>query len=685
VKTQNSAVDGLQSADNALLIDRLGNEFEDAWATGVPVRIEEYLARVAPELRPALLNELLGIEAFHLRRRGDALPIAEYRQRFPELPESVLNSIAGVADAPSVADARDIATVLDVAEPSHLSHAAEPPTRVGDFELIEEIAQGGMGVVFRARDVVLDREVAVKILRDRFPADSDIARRFLEEARITGQLQHPGIPPIHQVGTLPDGRPFLAMKLIKGRTLANLLAEDSKRPSWDFQASVATMPLGELLQDATADRGRFIMVFEQICQAVAYAHARQVIHRDLKPQNIMVGAFGEVQVMDWGLAKVLGEGEERPNQAGEATGTVTAIRTGRDPDSETQAGSLLGTPAYMSPEQAGGEIDKLGPPTDVFGLGAILCEILTGRPPYVGEDAESIRLQAVRGRLEESFTLLDACDNMLVPLAKRCLAVEPADRPADAAAVAAEVAGMRTAAQERARQAEMESAAAAARETEQRKRRRGWQAVTAVGLVILLAVTTASLIAAHVFRRQRDRIDTALTAETKAHEAEKQARERAMATLRVMSDELVENQLAQRPDLTDENKEFLRTIIEHFEALAAITGDDVESRAIRAEGYFRVGIMRARLGELKEAEATQAKALALFRELAREFPSRSLFQQQVAWSLGNLSVTQTHRGQFGDAENSLVEALAIRRRLAADAPPGRREPAEPGCQPQQSQ
>src|SRR5271166_4920054 len=163
-----------------------------------------------------------------------------------------------------------------------LIHAASPP----GYELCEEIGHGGMGVVYRARDVALDRDVAVKVLSERYPAESPAAQRFLSEARITGQLQHPGIPAVHQVGALVDGRPFLAMKLIKGSTLEELLKARA---------------------DSAAERGRLLAIFEAVCQAVGYAHAHRVIHRDLKPANVMVGAFGEVQVMDWGLAKVLSE------------------------------------------------------------------------------------------------------------------------------------------------------------------------------------------------------------------------------------------------------------------------------------------------------------------------------------------------------------------------------------------
>ncbi len=189
-----------------------------------------------------------------------------------------------------------------------LADALAPPVSAGRYELGGEIARGGMGVVYRATDTAFAREVAVKVLLDKFGAGSGAARRFADEARITGQLQHPAIPPVHDVGTLPDGRPFLAMKLIKGDSLDDLL---KARP------------------DPSAERGRFVAAFEQVCQAVAYAHAHQVIHRDLKPANVMVGNFGEVQVMDWGLAKVLGTREAEAADPDETSGG-TAIQSLRE-------------------------------------------------------------------------------------------------------------------------------------------------------------------------------------------------------------------------------------------------------------------------------------------------------------------------------------------------------------------
>ena len=148
------------------------------------------------------------------------------------------------------------------------------------YRLVDQLAQGGMGVIYRAIDTVLDQEVAVKVLQSKYADNPDAVRRFLEEAMITGQLQHPGVPDVHDLGTLPDVGHFLAMKLIKGRTLESRLADPS--------------PKGE----------NFVAIFEQICQTGGYAHAHSVIHRDLKPANIMVGAFGEVQVMDWGSPSI---------------------------------------------------------------------------------------------------------------------------------------------------------------------------------------------------------------------------------------------------------------------------------------------------------------------------------------------------------------------------------------------
>src|SRR5262249_17983313 len=272
--------------------------------------------------------------------------------------------------------------------------------------------------------------------------------------------------------TLPDGRPFLAMKLIKGDTLDSILKEQSApasriggHPSPFEQAAHASFDRLETFLRP----GRLLAIFEQVAQAVGDAHSNGVIHRDLKAANIMVGKSGEVQVMDWGLAKLLGD--DRPTEPRpDAVTRGTEIRSLRDSGEATQAGSLLGTPAYMPPEQAIGAVAQVDKRSDVFGLGGILCVILTGQPPYLGADSESTRQLAARAKLEDCFARLDGCgaEPELVALAKRCLAAEKDDRPADAGEVARAVANLRADAERRARQAEMDRARAEVQATEER-------------------------------------------------------------------------------------------------------------------------------------------------------------------------------------------------------------------------
>jgi tetratricopeptide (TPR) repeat protein len=356
--------------------------------------------------------------------------------------------------------------------------------RVGPtgFELLDIVGRGGMGVVHRALDFSLGREVAVKVLQDHFPANSEVAARFVEEARITGQLQHPGIPPVYQVGKFPDGRPFLAMKLVRGRTL---------------EARLADGPFPDPLP-----------VFEAVAQAVGFAHSQGVIHRDLKPANVMVGTFGEVQVMDWGLAKVLGE---RPRVSGPSSDTrLAATRSGALPDPAlTEVGSAIGTPAYMPPEQANGHLDRVDRRSDVFGLGAVLCALLTGKPPFDGASAVSVRENAMRGNAGPALDRLDACGAPadVVALCKRCLALDPAERPADGDEVAKAVARIRAAADDRAKRAEQDKLAAEIRAAEQEKRRRVIRRAELAGALVLAigAVgTSIGLLRANAARHDAD-------------------------------------------------------------------------------------------------------------------------------------------------------------------------------------
>jgi serine/threonine protein kinase len=234
-----------------------------------------------------------------------------------------------------------------------LREGADVPDFAGTrYRLLERIARGGMGVVYAAEDQMLARRVALKVLDVSIP-DSDFGHRLNREARVLARLEHPGIVPVHDVGTLADGRVFYAMKFVEGQRL-------------DLHIdSVPSLP----------DRLR---LFLRICDAVAFAHARGVLHRDLKPSNVMVGAFGEVLVMDWGLAKIVRDSASSETSA-DPGATIFQMSNANSSETEsTQAtavtghGTVLGTPGYMSPEQARGDIAQLDQRSDIFSLGALL-------------------------------------------------------------------------------------------------------------------------------------------------------------------------------------------------------------------------------------------------------------------------------------------------------------------------
>jgi eukaryotic-like serine/threonine-protein kinase len=253
--------------------------------------------------------------------------------------------------------------------------------RAPGYTILGVVAHSGMSTIYRARDLSMDRDVAMKVLRPWVKPE-----RLLFETQVTAQLEHPGIVPVYNLGLLSDGRPFLVMALIKGDTLAHLQRE----------------PLA-------ANRAAFLAVFERVCETVAHAHTHRVIHRNLRPSKVMLGASGEVYVLGWGLAGVIAE-YEPPVRA--------------DPK------NFIGTAAYMPPEQARGETADAR--SDVFGLGGLLCAILTGQPSFTDRTVRELLQRSAGGDLTETFARLDTCgaDPELIALAKRCLSPKPDDRPA---------------------------------------------------------------------------------------------------------------------------------------------------------------------------------------------------------------------------------------------------------------
>jgi serine/threonine-protein kinase len=431
----------------------------------------------------------------------------------PPAPTGLIGGVPTVPSTPPLEQGPHHGPIIPQTLPESdlLQEGNRPGERIGRYEVFGEIGRGGMGAVLRGRDPDLGRDLAIKVLREDYPDRPDLVQRFVEEARVGGQLQHPGVVPIYELGRfVPPGtqtaRPYFAMKLIEGRTLADLLAERA---------------------DRAQDLPRFLGIFQQVCQTLAYAHARRIIHRDLKPLNVMVGAFGEVQVMDWGLAKVLREEghAERPSPSSSA---APARGPGETPAPVTTAGQVMGTPGYMPPEQARGEVDRLDERSDVFGLGAILCEILTGWPPYTGKGRKAVVHQAQEGDLTDAWSRLDSCgpDAELVALARSCLAPAPADRPGDAGVVAERMTAYLAGVQERLRSAEVARAEALARAAAEGQARIAAQAQAAAErrsrrLTLILTATVLLAVVAGGAGGLWFKLDRDARANAEARQAEK--------------------------------------------------------------------------------------------------------------------------------------------------------------------
>jgi serine/threonine protein kinase/predicted RNA polymerase sigma factor len=597
----------------------------------------------------------------------------------PELRAAVEALLAAHERSGNVLDQPPVAFGEQATTADYRPNSGPGAIIAGRYTLVEKIGEGGMGEVWVARQTEpVKRRVALKLVK----AGTDtraIVHRFEQERQALAMMEHPNIARVLDGGTVGHvsnvpvqghvenvphgGRPFFVMELVNG------------------------LPLTRFCDEAKLGVRERLELFVAICQAVQHAHQKGIIHRDLKPSNILVtlvDARPVPKVIDFGVAKAIG-------------GKLL------DESLSTQFGAVVGTLEYMAPEQAGYSGTDIDTRADIYSLGVMLYELLTGLRPIDGKRlrkaalAEMIRIiqeeepskPSTRLSTDESLPSLAALrqtePKKLMALLRgeldwvvmKCLEKQRDRRYETANGLARDI--------QRYLADEMVEARPPSAGYRLRKFARKHRAALASATVIaLLLVAGLSVSLWQMFRaiaaegqanqnaqkaqQERDAKELALKEEQQARADETKARQQAFAALRSMTADVVERKFAQGAVLTEDDRAFLRGVIAQFDAFAAIKGDDADSRAVRAEGRNRVGTMRARLGELQEAEKDFDQALSIYKQLAAEFPSRPEFRQNLAISHNNRGTLLRETGRLKEAEKDYERALSIQKQLSAHFP-----------------
>jgi formylglycine-generating enzyme required for sulfatase activity/tRNA A-37 threonylcarbamoyl transferase component Bud32 len=413
-----------EDADSSA-IDRAADRFERAWKSGHVPRIEEYLLGTSGDERCRLFEELLIVERELLSRLGELPDVDGYRHRFPDLVEIIDRNFAQ-RDGTCATElyTEEESTTVGEDLPRRTTEGSTPGPFALDprFRVLRHHADGGVGRVSLALDLELRRKVALKELKDQFADDPQFRERFLMEVEITGRLEHPGVIPVYSLGRDERGRPFYAMRFIKG--------EDLEQAIRNFHAADNTSDR-DLGSRALALR-QLLRRFVDVCNVVSYAHSRGVLHRDLKPGNILLGPYGETLVVDWGMAKPVCDQSAAPVSSEES-----GVTDGAAPWNATQHGFILGTIPYMSPEQAEG--GPLGTRSDVYSLGATLYHIVTGRPPIAKGDRYAMLSAARRGDITPPRTVNHRVPAGLDAICRKAMSANPEDRYASPRALADDI------------------------------------------------------------------------------------------------------------------------------------------------------------------------------------------------------------------------------------------------------
>jgi serine/threonine-protein kinase len=530
---------------------------------------------------------------------------------------------------------------------SEIPSTPDSDSRLSRFQVLRPHARGGLGEVHVAWDKELGREVALKEIRVEYARNPKARARFVREAEVNANLEHPGIVPVYALGTHPDGRPYYAMRFVRGETLQAAL-ERLHAEAADRHPAAWRVRLRPLLS-------RFLV----ICEAIEYAHDRGVLHRDLKPANIMLGTFGETLIIDWGLAKVLGQPDtgERTVGEGEDRAGPVVVPSSQSGSLPTAAGETLGTPAFMSPEQVHG--GAIGVASDVYGLGATLYAVLTGRPPVRGGKAEAIFARVVKGEIDPLRTDHGPVPRGLEAICLKAMALRPEDRYGSARALAEDL--------ERWLADEPVSVHPDPPSTRVRRWAQRNKAVVAASLGLLLATLAGLALTTAIVGEQKRRAEAAReraeAAQIAAETARQVARDSAQVGLEVV-DQLVT--LGDRQLLTlippADRQRFLAAALNFVERFRRFDPEDLETGIKTGLVARRLANLYRVTGQFDQAEPFHAQSVRVFDDLAQRHPENPRVRNLLAEALIDQGKTHLARGRAPLALAALNRAADLARR-----------------------
>eukprot|EP00913_Durusdinium_trenchii_P023310 g21888.t1 len=641
---------------------------KESWQQESEVPFSEYLVSCAL-LDSAERDALASLADSHLRRRQSGS-----HQSFEA--QSAIGTVISGPDSSTILDNQPPAGPSDV-----LKHTSGQTSSIsGRFEVIREYARGGLGVVSLAIDNELNREVVLKEIRSEHSVGGESQRRFLAEAEITGGLEHPGVVPVYSLGRDASNRPFYAMRFIRGENLGEVAARFHSRES---VPAPATSPGRQQDDKSSASEARpqisrrnvefrkLCGRFVDVCNVIEYAHNRGVVHRDLKPDNIMLGDYGETIVVDWGLAKPIGQRSESRS----SDGLPPLHSKAADEVAASMAGQIVGTPAFMSPEQALGWVDKVGPATDVYCLGATLYFVLTGRAPFVVTDSaedgiEGLLARVVEGRVDPPETLNRSVPRALSAICMKAMSVKASDRYRSARELADDVDNWL---------ADEPVTAYSEPLTERLRRwsRRHRTLTTGVAVLLVTSVVGLSVGLGAVKREQSRTEERRIEAVAAQKEADRQAglatesAKHARSQNRLALDTLdsvvfdIQQSLKTVPGTDSVRRHLLGTVITNLGKVAR--GLETAPQADRdlAVAYIELGDVFLRIGSEPGLSATEeaeklyrrsATILAKLQKAGTEDP-RVVFDHATAWiNIGDVTV---QRGKLNPASDHYQNAFDI--------------------------